>query len=456
MEEITQIIIVGCGKVGRTLAEQLQEEDTDITLVDISQQKLTSLCDDVDAMGVLGNGASINVLMEAGVETADILIAVTGSDELNLLCCLIAQKAGHCQTIARVRNPIYSKEIGFIKERLGVTMFINPELAAAQEISRVLHFPSALKIDTFARGRVELVKFKVLPEFHLNGMSISRLKEKFNCDILICAAESPNSVSIPGGDYEIHDGDILSVMAPPKNTASFFKKIGMKTSQVKNAIIIGGGTISYYLSQALLDMKIDVKIIEKDKDKCETLSELLPDATIINGDGTDRSLLMEEGLMQAEAFVTLTNLDEENVFLSLFAKNLSHAKVVAKVNRLAFDDVIDSLDLGSVIYPKYITADSILQYVRAMQNTIGSNVETLYHILDNQAEALEFSICENCPAAGIPLAELPLKKNLLVGCINRHGSIRIPRGSDTIQPGDTVIIVTTNKGLRDISDILER
>lgn len=451
-----QIIIVGCGKVGRTLAEQLQEEDTDITLVDISQKKLTSLCDDVDAMGVLGNGASINVLMEAGVETADILIAVTGSDELNLLCCLIAQKAGHCQTIARVRNPIYSKESAFIKERLGVSMFINPELAAAQEISRVLRFPSALKIDTFARGRVELVKFKVLPEFHLNGMSISQLKEKFNCDILICAAESPDSVSIPGGDYEIHDGDILSVMAPPKNTASFFKKIGMKTSQVKNAIIIGGGTISYYLSQALLDMKIDVKIIEKDKDKCETLSELLPDATIINGDGTDRSLLMEEGLMQAEAFVTLTNLDEENVFLSLFAKNISHAKVVAKVNRLAFDDVIDSLDLGSVIYPKYITADSILQYVRAMQNTIGSNVKILYHILDNQAEALEFSICENCPAVGIPLSELSLKKNLLVGCINRHGSIRIPRGSDTIQPGDTVIIVTTNKGLRDISDILER
>lgn len=451
-----QIIIVGCGKVGCTLAEQLQEEDTDITLVDISQEKLTSLCDNVDAMGVLGNGASINVLMEAGVETADILIAVTGSDELNLLCCLIAQKAGHCQTIARVRNPIYSKEIGFIKERLGVTMFINPELAAAQEISRILRFPSALKIDTFARGRVELVKFKVLPEFHLDGMNISRLKEKFNCDILICAAESPDSVSIPEGDYVIHNGDILSVMAPPKNTASFFKKIGMKTSQVKNAIIIGGGTISYYLSQALIDMKIDVKIIEKDKDKCETLSELLPDATIINGDGTDRSLLMEEGLLQSEAFVTLTNLDEENVFLSLFAKSISQAKVVAKVNRLAFDDVIDSLDLGSVIYPKYITADSILQYVRAMQNTIGSNVETLYHILDNQAEALEFSICENCPAAGIPLSELSLKKNLLVGCINRHGSIRIPRGNDTIQPGDTVMIVTTNKGLRDISDILER
>lgn len=451
-----QIIIVGCGKVGRTLAEQLQEEETDITLVDISQEKITSLCDNIDAMGIVGNGASINILMEAGVETADILIAVTGSDEMNLLCCLIAQKAGHCQTIARVRNPIYSKEIGFIKERLGVSMFINPELAAAQEISRLLRFPSAIKIDTFARGRVELLKFKVRPEFHLDGMSISHMKEKFNCDILICAAESKDSVSIPGGDYIIHNGDILSIMAPPKNTASFFKKIGMKTNQVKNAIIIGGGTISYYLSQALADMKIDVKIIEKDKERCEVLSELLPDATIINGDGTDRALLMEEGLMQAEAFVTLTNLDEENVFLSLFAKSISQAKVIAKVNRLAFDDVIDSLDLGSVIYPKYITADSILQYVRAMQNTIGSNVETLYHILDNQAEALEFSICENCPAAGIPLAQLPLKRNLLVGCINRHGSVRIPGGNDTIQPGDTVIIVTTNKGLRDISDILER
>lgn len=451
-----QIIIVGCGKVGRTLADQLQEENTDLTLIDLMPEKLNAITEDIDAMGIVGNGASINTLMEAGIDTADILIAVTASDELNLLCCLIAQKTGHCHTIARVRNPIYSKEIGFLKERLGVTMIINPEFAAAQEISRLLRFPSAIKIDTFARGRVELLKFKVLPEFGLDGMSVSRISDTFRCDILICAIESPDNVIIPGGNSIIRDGDMVSILAAPKNAAMFFRKIGLKTNQVKNAIIAGGGTISYYLAQALLDMNIDIKIIEKDKIRCEVLSDLLPDAIIINGDATDRSLLMEEGLAKAEAFVTLTNLDEENIFLSLFAKNVSQAKLVAKVNRLSFDDVIDSLDIGSVIYPKYITADYILQYVRAMQNSIGSNVETLYHILDNRAEALEFSIHENAPVVGKTLSELNLKRNLLVGCIHRKGVVSIPRGNDQIKVGDTVIIVTTDKGLRDIGDILER
>lgn len=451
-----RIIIVGCGKVGRTLADQLQEENTDLTLIDIMPEKLNAITEDVDAMGIVGNGASINTLREAGIETADILIAVTASDELNLLCCLIAQKSGHCHTIARVRNPIYNKEIGFLKERLGVTMIINPELAAAQEISRLLRFPSAIKIDTFARGRVELLKFKVLPEFGLDGMTVSRISDTFRCDILICAIESPDNMIIPGGNSIIRNGDMVSILAAPKNAALFFRKIGLKTNQVKNSIIVGGGTISYYLAQALLDMNIDVKIIEKDKGRCEELSELIPEAIIINGDATDRSLLMEEGLAQTESFVTLTNLDEENVFLSLFAKTVSQAKLVAKVNRLAFDDVIDTLDIGSVIYPKYITADYILQYVRATQNSIGSNVETLYHILDNRAEALEFSIHENAPVVGKTLSELNLKKNLLVGCIHRKGVVSIPRGNDRIQVGDTVIIVTTDKGLRDISDILER
>ena len=451
-----QIIIVGCGKVGRTLAEQLQEEDSDITLIDVSANVINSLQDDIDAMGIVGNGASINTLMEAGVDKADILIAVTGSDEMNLLCCLIAQKTGHCQTIARVRNPIYGNEIGFIKKRLGVNMIINPELAAAQEISRLLRFPSAIKIDTFSRGRVELLKFKVLPEFGLDGMTISRITETLKCDVLFCAVESRDQVSIPGGNHMIHNGDNVSILASPVNAAAFFKKIGLKTHQVKNAIIVGGGTISYYLAKALLDMNISVKIIEQNTARCETLSDLLPSATIINGDGTNRSLLMEEGLPQTEAFVSLTNLDEENVFLALFAKTISNAKLVAKVNRLAFDDVIDNLDIGSVIYPKYITSDRILQYVRAMQNSIGSNVETLYHILDNKAEALEFAIRDNSPVVGIPLSELNLRQNLLVGYLNHNGVVKIPRGHDTIQVGDTVIIVTTHKGLRDITDILDK
>ncbi len=450
-----RIIIIGCGKVGSSLARQLIEE-SDITLIDTSEAKLNAITDEIDAMGIVGNGASINTLMEAGIETAEILIAVTGSDELNLLCCLIAQKAGNCQTIARVRNPIYNSEINFIKERLGVSMFINPELAAAQEISRILRFPSAMKIDTFARGNVELIKFKVLPEFRLDEMTISQITDKFRLDVLFCAIESPNHVCIPNGNDVVHNGDMVSIMSTPKNAAIFFHKIGLKTTQVRNAILVGGGTISYYLAHMLSDMKIDVKIIEKDEARCEELSELLPNATIIHGDGTDRALLLEEGIRQAEALVSLTNLDEENVFLSLSAKKISNAKLVAKVNRLAFDDVIDSLDIDSVIYPKYITADSILQYVRAMENSIGSNVKTLYHILDNQAEALEFRISEDSQVTNVPLSKLNLKKNLLVACINRNGNIRIPRGHDTIQVGDTVIIVTTNKCLRDIRDILER
>lgn len=451
-----EIIIVGCGKVGRTLAEQLQEEETDLTLIDTSSEKINSATEGIDAMGVVGNGASINTLMEAGIESADILIAVTGSDELNLLCCLIAQKTGHCQTIARVRNPIYSKELKFIKERLGVTMIINPEMAAAQEIFRLLRFPSAIKIDSFAKGRVELLKFKVLPEFGLDGMSISQITMKLRCDILICAIENKDRVSIPGGNHVIHNGDFVSIIGSPVNASLFFRKIGLKTNQVKNTLIVGGGEIGFYLSKMLLPMHIQVKIIEKDKSLCEELCDLLPEATIINGDGTDRSLLMEEGLARAESFVTLTNMDEENIFLSLYAKTVSTAKQVAKISRLSYDDIIDSLDIGSVIYPKYITADYILQYVRATQNSIGSNVETLYHILDNRAEALEFAIHERSSVVGIPLAKLNLKKNLLVCGLNRGGAVRIPRGQDSIEVGDTVIIVTTNKGLRDIRDILER
>ena len=446
------IIIVGCGKVGSTLAEQLQEEDTDLTLIDTDADVINNLTEDIDAMGIVGNGASINTLMEAGVKTADIMIAVTASDELNLLCCLIAQKTGHCQTIARVRNPIYSKEIGFIQERLGLSMIINPELATAREISRLLRFPAAIKIDPFSKGRVELLKFKVLPEFELDGMSVSQITDKYRCDVLFCAIESKTTLSIPGGDHLVHNGDFISIIATPKNTALFFKKIGLKTHQVKNTLIIGGGTISYYLAKALSDLKISVKIIDKNKERCEELSEMLPNATIICGDGTDRALLMEEGLSTVESF--LTNMDEENIFLSLSAKNMTQAKLIAKVNRLPYKDVIDELDIGSVIYPKYITSDSILRYVRAMQNTIGSNVETLYHVLDNQAEALEFIIRDNSPVVGIPLSKLNLKNNLLVCCLTREGTVRIPRGQDSIQIGDNVIIVTTHKGLRDIRDIL--
>lgn len=450
------IIIIGCGKVGLTLAELLAAEKHDVVLVDESSQKLSSVPEEIDALRILGNGASINTQIEAGIETADILIAVTGSDELNLLCCLIAKKAGHCHTIARVRNPIYNKELDFIKVKLGISMIINPELTAAIEISRLLRFPSAIKIDTFAKGRVELLKFRIRSEFGLDGMPINQIAGHSNSNILICAVERGDDIFIPGGDFILRNNDLLSIMASPQNSVAFFHRIGFKTNQVKNAMIVGGGKIGYYTAKLLLDMNIDVRIVENDRDRCEELSLLLPDATIICGDGTDKQLLMEEGLPQAESFVTLTGLDEENILLSLFAQANSHAKLVTKVTKIAFTEIINNLDIGSVIYPKHLTADYILQYVRAMSNSIGSNVETLYQILDNRAEALEFAIHETSDVTDIPLSDLTLKSNLLIGSINRGEKTWIPRGQDTIQVGDTVIIVTTQKGLGDIRDILKR
>ena len=451
-----KIIIVGCGKIGTTLAEQLSSEHHDLVVIDTNPQKIQQLSESIDVMGIVDNGASINVLSDAGIEDAHLLIAVTGSDELNLLCCVIAKKVSKCHTIARVRNPLYNKERNFIRKSLGITMIINPELASAIEISRLLHFPSAIELDTFAKGRVELLKFKLLPEFRLSGMSVMEIVDKLRCNVLICGVERGEEVFIPSGNFILQDNDLISIMASPKNSASFFKKVGIHTHQVKNALIVGGGTLGYYLAALLIDLKIKVRIVENNQERCQQLSELLPEATVICGDGTDKKLLLQEGLTQTESFITLTNMDEENIFLSLFAKKNSKAKLITKVNRIAFDDIIDGLDIGSVIYPKYITADYILQYVRAMENSLSSNVETLYHILDNQAEALEFSVKEASSVTDIPLSQLNLKENLLIACINRNGSIQIPRGQDTIQVGDTVIIVTSVKGLRDLKDILKK
>ena len=450
------IIIAGCGKVGRALAEQLSREKHDITVIDRKPEAIQQITNIADVRGVVGNGASFEIQMDAGIDTADLMIAVTDADEVNLLCCLIAKKAGGCQTIARVRNPVYHHEIHHIKDELGLSMVINPEWAAAMEMARLLRFPSAIDIDTFANGRIELLRFQLEEQNPLCNNKIKDLHMLSRCEVLICIVERGNKVLIPSGEVELKAGDMISVVASPVNASRFFKTIGIETNQVKNTMIIGGGKISFYLAKRLLEMGIQVKIIEKDRDACERLCEILPKAMIINGDGTDRELLAEEGLAKAEGFAALTNMDEENVFLALYAKENSSAKLVTKVNRIAFDELISKLDLGSLIYPKYITADYILQYVRAMQNTIGSNVETLYHILDGRAEALEFVIREESEVTGIPLMNLNLKSNLLIGCINRGGNIKIARGQDCIQQGDTVIVLTSQKGMRDIRDILRK
>ncbi len=451
-----QIIIVGCGKVGAALAAGLSVEDHNITVIDTDSNVVQMVANTYDIRGVVGNGASYSVLSEAELEDTDLIIAVTESDELNLLCCVIAKKAGKCQTIARVRNPIYIHERMFLKEELGLSMIINPEFAAAMEISRLLRFPSAIDIDTFAKGRVEMLRLRLSSSGILDGMALKNISSSLGCEVLICAVERDGDVTIPTGDFVLHTGDILSMVASPKNAAKFFHKIGMKTNHVKNTMIIGGGQISVYLAIMLIKEGISVKIIEIDEKRCEEICELLPKskATIICGDGTDEELLSEERIDQMDSVVTLTGIDEENIILSLYAKTKVKVKTVTKINRIQLNEVIRSLDLDSVVYPKHLTAETILQYVRATQNSIGSNVETLYKLLDDQVEALGFRIQENSRVANISLQNLEIRRDVLIACIIRDEQVIIPGGQDSIFPGDSVVVVTTCTGLTDVEDIL--
>ncbi len=449
-------IIVGCGKVGQKLAEQLsQEDDQDITVIDLRNGVVQDIVNSFDVMGVVGSGSSIETLHEADIKNADLLIAVTGSDEVNLLTCLLAKKTGNCKTIARVRKPEYSKEIDLFKDDLGLALIINPEQTAAYEMARVLRFPSAIQIDTFAKGRVEILKFRIAAGSVLDNLQVSDICQKLNCDILVCGVERGESAFIPGGNFILKSGDRISIVASPQNGALFFKRIGIKTNSVHDTTIVGGGATAYYLADKLLQTGIKVKIIEQNAERCDTLCRLLPKASIINADGTDTRVLLEEGIEHAESFVAMTNIDEENILLSLFAKSKTNGKLITKINRISYDEVIGSLDLDTIVYPKNITAEYIVRFVRAMKNSIGSNIETMHMILEGKAEALEFRIKEGAPVLGAPIEKLKLKDNILIACINRGGKIITPRGRDTIMPGDTVIVVTTRTGLRGISDILE-
>ncbi len=451
------IIVVGLGKVGEKLVERLsREENHNITAIDIKRDVLQDTVNAYDVMGVFGSGASVDVLNEAGIGNTDIFIAATASDELNLFACLLARKLSkNCSTIARVRNPEYNKELHLFKEDLGLAMIINPEQTAANEIARALRFPSAVQIDTFAKGRVEILKFKIQSGSPLANLKVVDIKNKLSGDVLICGVERGDDAFIPGGDFVMEEGDFVSIVATIKNAAAFIKKIGIKTNKVKDTIIVGGGATAVYLAKNLIKSGIEVKIIEQNEDRCELLCDLVPKATIINGDGTENRLLLEEGIENAESFVSLTNIDEENVMLSLYAKTKTDGKIVTKINRIAYDEVIRNLGLDTIIYPKNIAAEYIVRFVRAKNNSIGSNIETMHYVLDGKAEALEFRIVENSPISNKAIETLELKNDIIIACISRGGNIITPRGKDVILPGDRVIVVTTHKGFKDISDILK-
>ena len=449
------IIIIGCGKVGATLAEQLTAEGHDITVVDTEPDAVKQVTNVCDVMGVVGNGVAHRVQKEAGVDYADLLIATTGSDEQNLLCCLIAKKASSCITIARVRNPDYITERAFIKEKLGISMIVNPELETANEITRLFSIPSAIEVDTFARGRIELMKTILPLHSPLAGVAIKNALGKLSGRILICVIERGSEIIIPTGDTVLRAGDAISFVTERKDAASFFKKAGIANPQIKTILIVGGGKISFYLAQKLSEIGFRVKIIEKDKAHCEFLNTILPDnVVIINGDGSDQNLLLEEEVDTADGFASITDMDEENIMLSLFVRSNFKAKTVTKINKLNFEGIIDNLDIGSVIYPKYITSELIISYVRALENSSGSNVQTLYNIVGGKVQALEFNVRSQSAVVGVPLSELKLKRNLLLCCISRHGKIIIPGGSDRVELGDTVVVVTTDRSLNDLKDIL--
>ncbi len=449
------IIIVGCGKVGSSIVEQLIKEGHDITIIDKNPDKIQELSNIHDIMGLVGNGASYSVQMEAGIEKADLIIAVTGSDELNLLCCTVATQVGNCAAIARVRTPDYSKEAEYLRNKLGLAMIINPELEAAKEAARILYLPTALEVNSFAHNQAELVKFRIPDGNVADGLSIAELNRKIESTFLICAVERNGEVYIPDGDFVLASDDIVSFVASNKESKIFLEAIGFKTNSVKDTMIVGGGNVAYYLAEQLLKRGISVKIIEKDRNRCEELSVLLPKAIIINGNGTEQELLKEEGIEYAESFVPLTGVDEENILLTLYANQVSNAKVITKINRLGFRNVINNLNLGSVLYPKYITAEAIIAYVRAKKESLTKNIETLYHMFDSRVEAIEFRVDEESVVTGTPLKDLSLKKNLLICFINRNGKIIIPSGQDSIQIGDTVMIVTTHLGFSNIKDILK-
>lgn len=416
------IIIVGCGKVGRTLIAQLSKEGNDITIIDENAQKISDVTNEYDIMGIVGNGASYSLQKEAGIDDTDLLIAVTDSDELNLLCCTIATRIGKCSAIARVRNPEYSTELNYLRDRLGLAMIINPEMEAALEVARILYLPSALEVNSFAHGEAQMIKFKVDESSKLVGKAIySVAKETKN--LLFTTVFRDGQAIIPNGNFVFAAGDMVSFVTSRHYGKNALQSLGIPTFHVRDCMIIGGGKAAYYLAQQLIGENISVKIIERDEERCEQLSELLPNAIIINGDGTDAELLKEEGIETADAFVPLTGIDEENILLTLHAKQVSKAKIVTKINRFAFQDVINNLDLGSIVYPRIITSEAIIAYARAKRASMDSNIETLYHMYDDKVEAIEFRIGKPSPATGTPLKNLRLRGHVMVSFINRNGRI---------------------------------
>lgn len=450
------IVVIGAGRIGTALAERLTAEGHSITLIDKDEERLSYAANNLDVMTVLGNGADYYILTRAEVGTSDLLIAVTNNDAVNMLCCLTGKKLGVKNTVARVRTMEYHRQMVFLKDELGLSLVFNPERYTANEISRILRFPSAEKVDSFAKGRAEIVEYTVGSGSSLIDLPLKRFGSKYGSGILICAVNRDNHIEIPKGDYVISEGDTIHIVGAPTEITAFFKAAGVYKKGVKDVILLGGSRISIYLSNILLEMGIRVKIIEQKQENCTELKKLLRKAEIIIGDGTDPKLLEEEGIRDTDAFVALTGSDQNNIITSVFAIKSGARKVITKINEDHYRTMIGSHTLESCVMPKEIAADLIVQYVRAMQNSIASRgIEALHKIAGGMAEALEFSVTENDKNVKKALKSLRIRPDTLLAAIIRDNCCIIPGGDDFIQPGDSVIAVTTKNGMQRFDDIFE-
>ena len=450
-----KIVIVGDGKVGFALADQLSKEGHAITVIDSNLDNLKNLMDVLDVLVVHGNGASLDVQREAGVDKSDLLIGATSSDELNILACLVAKKIGAGQTIARVKNPEYSEQLHFIKDELGLSMTVNPDLTAATEIARCLRFPNALNIDFFAKGRIELLEFTIPEGNMLDGMQLLSIYTTLKTRVLVCAVQRDDDVFIPDGHFTLRAGDNVTITSSPLEISLFFKTIGIYQQKIRTVLIVGGGNTSYYLAKQLCDLGMQVKIIESDLARCRTLSEMLPKAIILNGRGNDRELLQSENIEDADALIAASESDEMNLLISLYAQSVKVPKIITKIERTDVLEMYGNISSGIVVSPRQLIATNIIRFVRALSNSAGSSVETLHRIVNDRVEALEFRVNNAKDLVDRKLKDLPIRRGILVAVINRNGHVIIPGGNDVIMEGDSVIIVTTHKNLTDLTDILE-
>ncbi len=449
-----KIIIIGDGKVGYSLAENLSIENNDVTIIDKNSEALKKASENLDVMCIRGNGVSTKILLEAGIKEADLLIAATTSDEMNMVCCLTAKKLGVTHTIARIRDPEYANELSLLKADLDLDMVINPEQAAASEIARLLRFPPAVNVEVFAKGRVEMVEIKVTESISLVGMKLKDIPNKISSSILIGAVLRDDEAIIPHGEFEFKENDTLYIIGQPSRVFDFCKRIGIYIHKITNVMILGGGRIAYYLAKYLEEEEIKGKIIEINRERCIELTELLPQTLIICGDGSDETLLHSENISDMGAFVSITGRDEDNLISALSAKQCGVQKVIAKINRINNLGIISNMGIDSVVSPKLITSNHILRYVRGLKNALGNPANTLYKIIGDQVEALEFTAGSSTVFINIPLKELQLVKGVLVAVIVRKNEIIIPHGKDVIKSGDGVILITKDKRISDLNDIL--